>query len=79
MGLQQWEIQENAMCSVDFICSCNIDDEGDNNDTANIVSSSINVNNIDAESTDTVSSIVRACDTDVSYQNIWWFGFSQNP
>ena len=57
------------MCSVDFICCCNIGDEGDNNDTTNIVSSSINVNNIDAESTDTVSSIVRACDTDVSYQN----------
>ena len=42
---------------------------GSFNNTANTVSSSINMDNIETESNGTVSSIVRACDTDVSNQN----------
>ena len=34
------------MCRVDSICGCNVGDEGDNDDTANTISSSISVNNI---------------------------------
>ena len=34
-----------------------------------LVSSSVNVDNIEMEATDTVNSIVRACDTDVLHQN----------
>ena len=47
------------MHRVDYICSCNVGDVGDNDNTANIVSS-INVDNIEMEGTDTVSSVVRA-------------------
>ena len=57
------------MCRVDSICSCNVGDEGDNDDTANTVSSSINMDNIATEGTGTISSIVRACNIDVSHQN----------
>ena len=57
------------MCRVDSICFCNVGDEGDDDNTANTVSSSINVDNIETEGTGTVSSIVRTCDTDVSHQN----------
>ena len=50
---------------MDFICgSC----KGDDN-IANTISSSINVDNIETEGTGTISSIVRAYDTDVSQQN----------
>ena len=48
------------MCSVD---SCIVGDQGDD-DTANTVISSINVDNIETEGTGSVSNIVRACDTD---------------
>ena len=51
------------------MCGCNVGDKGDNDDTANTISSSINVNNIETEGTGTVSSIVRTCDTDMSHQN----------
>ena len=56
-------------CRSDWgLCGCNISDkEGD--DTANTISSSTNVNNIETEGTGTVSSVVRACDTDVWHQN----------
>ena len=54
---------------VDSICCCNVGDEGDNDDTAKVVISNINVDNIETEDTGTVSSIVRACDTDVSHYN----------
>ena len=43
MDSQQPGIQEDSMCRVDSICGCNIGDEGDNDDTANTVSSSTNV------------------------------------
>ena len=56
-------------CRVDSIYSCNIGDEGDNDDTANTVSSSINIDNIETEGTGTISGIVTACDTNVSHQN----------
>ena len=46
-----------------------VDDEGDNDGTANTISSTINVNNNETEGTGIVSSDVRACDTDVSHQN----------
>ena len=52
------------MSKVDSICSYNVGDEWDD----------------ETECTGTVSSVVRACDTDVhitSEQN-WWIGFSQN-
>ena len=57
------------MCRVDFICGCNIVDKGDNDNTANTISSSINVDSIETEGTGTISSIVTACDTHVSHQN----------
>ena len=69
MDSQQCKIQEDAICRVDSICICNVGDKGDDDDTANTISSSINVDNIETESTGTVSSIVRACDIDVSHQN----------
>ena len=58
-----------ATCRVDSICCCNVGDEGDNDDTVKAVISNINVANIETEGTGTVSSIVRACDTDVSRYN----------
>ena len=66
MDSQQCKIQEDATCRVDSICVCNVGDKGDDDDKANTVSSSINVDNIETEST---GSIVRACDPDVSHQN----------
>ena len=65
---------------MDSICSYNVGDKGGNDDTANTVSSSMNVNNFETEGTDTVSCIVRACDTDVSHQNRTddLHGFSHN-
>ena len=59
---------------IPFVVRCNIGDKGDDDDTANIISSSINVDNIEIEDTDTASGIVRTCDTDVSHQTelmIW--------
>ena len=69
MDSQQHEFQEDAMCRVDSICGCNIGDEGDYDVTANTFSSSINMGNIEAEGTGTVSGILRNCDTDFSHQN----------
>ena len=70
MDSQQCRIQEDSTCIVGSICGCNISDEGDDYDTANTISSSINVDNIESEGTGTVSSNVRACDTDgMSHQN----------
>ena len=57
------------MCRVDYICDCNFGDEGDDDDTASTISSSIRIDNIERDATGTVSSIVRACDTDVSHHN----------
>ena len=54
-----------------FLCDCNIGDK-DDDDIANTISSSTNVNNIETEGTGSVtycSSIVRVCNTDVSHQN----------
>ena len=64
MDTQQQGIQEDDMRRVNSICSCNIGDKGENT-----VSSSINMGNIETKVTGTVSSIVRACDTDASHQN----------
>ena len=66
MDLQQCGIQEDAMCRVDSICGCNVGDKGDNDNTVN---RSTDVDNIETEGTGTVSSIVRACNTDISHQN----------
>ena len=52
-----------------FHCSCNVVDEGDDDDTENTVSSSINVDNIETEGTGTVGRFVRAYDIDMSHQN----------
>ena len=46
-------------------CDFNFGDEGDDDDTAIIINSSINMDNIETEGTGTISSIVRAFDTDV--------------
>ena len=74
--------------SIPFAVSVtNFDDEGDDGDKTKIVSqslSSINVDNIETEGACTVASIsasiVRSCDTDVSYQNKTddLHGYSQN-
>ena len=69
MDLQQCGIQEDAMRRVDSICGCNVGDKGDNDNTVNTISSNTNMDNIETEGTGTVSSIVRACDTDMSHQN----------
>ena len=55
------------MCRVDSFCCYNVGDIGDNDYTANTVSRSINMDKFEAEGTDTVSSLIRACDTDVSH------------
>ena len=53
------DIQEDATYKVDFTGCCNISDEGDNDDTANIVSSCIiNVDNIETEGTGAVSIVL---------------------
>ena len=49
MDSQQCGIQEDSTCRADSICSCTVGDEGDDGDTANIVISSINVDNIETE------------------------------
>ena len=54
---------------MDFICGCNVSDAGDDDDTAYTISSRINMENIEREGTGTISSIVRAFDTDVSHLN----------
>ena len=56
------------MCRVDSMSSCNVGDEGDSDDTANTISSNINMDIIETEGTGIVSSVVRACDTDL-HQN----------
>ena len=65
MDSQQCGNQEDATCRVDSTCFCNIDDKGDDDCTANTVSSSINMDNIQTEGTGTLSNVVRACDTNV--------------
>ena len=67
MDSQQCGIQEDAMCRMYSICYCSVGDKGDNDDTANTVSSNISMDNIEIEGTGTVSSIVRACYNGVSY------------
>ena len=52
---------------MDFICGCNVGDIGDDDDIAYTISSSINMENIERKGTGTISSIVRAYDTDVSH------------
>ena len=70
MNSQQHRIQEDTKClttcRVKSICSCNVGDEGDDDDTANSASSSINT---ETEDIDTVSSVVSVYDTDVSHQS----------
>ena len=60
---QQCGIQEDSMCRVDSISDCNIHRgyKGDSDDTTN-TTSSINMDDIETEGTDTASSVVRACD-----------------
>ena len=67
MDSQQCRIQEDAMCRVYFICGCNVSDKGDNDYTADTVSSSINMEQ--RVLTLLVVIVVRACDNDVSHQN----------
>ena len=69
MDSQQCGIQKDATCREDSICCFNISDEGNDDDTANTISSSINIRNLKTEGTGTVSSVVRGYDTDVSHQN----------
>ena len=59
-----------CMCQMKsgFLCGCNIGDK-DDDDTANTISSSTNVNNIETEGTGTVICIVRAYDNHVSHQS----------
>ena len=52
---------------MDFIRGCNVGDVGDYDDRAYTISSSVNTENIEREGTGTISSIVRAYDTDVSH------------
>ena len=57
---------------VDSICSCNFwvrKETIKRQQTPSVFSSNINMDNIETESTGTVSGVVRACDTDVSHQN----------
>ena len=54
---------------MESICCSNIGDEGDADDIVNNTTSSINVDNIERDGIGTVSSIVRAFDTDVSHQS----------
>ena len=62
-----WNSRRYHLYRVDSICYCNVGDEGDNDNTAKAVISNINVDNVKTEGTGTISSIVRACDTDVSH------------
>ena len=56
---------------MDLICGCSTSDKGEMMITqqAPLVAVYINVDNSETEGTGTLSSIVRACDTDVLYQN----------
>ena len=45
---------------MESICSRNVGNKGDNDDTVNTVSSSINEENFETEGTGTVSKVVRA-------------------
>ena len=69
MDSQQCGIQEDTSCRVNSICGCNVGDEGGDDNLANTISSSISVDDIGMGGTVTASSVVRACDTDVSHQN----------
>ena len=61
---------------MDSVSSC---DKGNDDNTANTVSSSINMNNIETEGTIIISSIVRPCDPDVAHENTTDnLDFSQN-
>ena len=51
---------------IPFAVTTGISDEDDNGDTANTISSSINVDSIETKGNGTIGSIVRACDTDQS-------------
>ena len=66
MDSQQHRIQENATIEQIPFAVVMFGDKWDNDDTANTVSSSMNMDNIQTESTGIISSIVRACDIDVS-------------
>ena len=73
--------EKSDLATRDSICGCNsASDEGDDGNTVNTVSSSINVDNIETEGNSTVNSVVRACDTDVLHQNKTddLIGFSRN-
>ena len=69
MDSQQCKIQEDVMCRMDSIFGCNVGDEEGDNNTANFISNSINVHNIETESNGNISGIVKACDTSLSHQN----------
>ena len=47
------------------MCSCNVCDEGDDDNKVNTISSCINMDSIETEGTGIISNVVRACDTDV--------------
>ena len=49
MDSQQCRIQEDTMCRVDAICSCNVGNERDDDNTVNNISSNINMDNIETE------------------------------
>ena len=69
MDLQQHRIQEDGTCRVDSICGCNVGDKVDHDDTADTISNSKNMDNIETEGTGTVICIVRAYDNRVSHQS----------
>ena len=72
MENNKWWVHNNVELRcyilVDPFPVVNVCDKGDNNNTTNTVSNSINLDNI-KKGTDIVSSVVRACDTDVLHQN----------
>ena len=52
------------------ICGCNVGDEGDDDDTANTVNTSINVCNIEME--DTLSNVVMTLRCHIRTELIIW-------
>ena len=79
MDSQQHGVQEDATCIVDSNCGCNIGDEGNDDNTANTIGNSMNVDNIETEGTSTISSIVKAwhwCVTSEDSEQNQWYGFS---
>ena len=67
MDSQQCRIQEDATVEWIPFAVVMFGNKWDSHDVANIVSSSMNMHNILTERTNTISSIVRACDIDVSH------------